>query len=148
DFAEIEIFLLNYKDTSQGVLNLRTGWIGEVRYGKGRFVAEVRGLMQSLSRVIGELYSPSCRAKLGDSRCGINMAGLTVTGAVTSVTNNPIFKYSGLNQASVYFNMGKITFASGNNAGLSMEVKDFRGTQLTLVFPMPYTVQAGDEYTM
>jgi uncharacterized phage protein (TIGR02218 family) len=30
DFAEIEIFQLNYKDLTQGCLKLRRGWLGEV----------------------------------------------------------------------------------------------------------------------
>ena len=31
DFAEIEIFQVNYVDLSQGKLNLRSGWLGQVR---------------------------------------------------------------------------------------------------------------------
>lgn len=149
DFAEIEIFMVNYSDLTQGALNLRTGWIGEVKYGKGRFVAEVRGLMQSLTQIIGELYSPSCRAKLGDSRCGLDIEDFTVTGNITSLSSNQLFKDSSRTEDSGYFTMGKITFASGNNNGLSMEVKDFSGNGIiTLVFPMPYAVQVGDTYSM
>lgn len=42
DFAEIEIFQVNYADLSQGKLKLRCGWLGEVSYGNDQFVAEVR----------------------------------------------------------------------------------------------------------
>ncbi|MFO0389898.1 MAG: DUF2163 domain-containing protein [Alphaproteobacteria bacterium] len=83
DFAEIEIFQVNYNDLSQGTLKLRRGWMGEVSLHKSSFIAEVRGLTQRLSQRIGELYSPSCRATLGDLRCKVNMATHTVTGSVT-----------------------------------------------------------------
>lgn len=149
DFAQIEIFMLNYNDVSQGALNLRTGWIGEVKFGKGSFVAEVRGLMQSLVQIIGDLYSPSCRAKLGDAKCKLDIADFTVTGSVTSVSDNRIFADSARVEGSGYFNMGKIIFTSGNNEGIAMEVKEYSGSGIMkLVFPMPYDVQVGDEYAM
>lgn len=149
DFAQLEVFLLNYRDLTQGALNLRTGWIGEVTVGRGYFVAEVRGLMQSLSQHIGELYSPSCRAKLGDSRCQVNMSGYTVTGTVTSVSNQRVFADSSRSEASGYFDFGKITFTSGANAGLSMEVKEFlQGDAIRLMLPMPHAITIGDTYSL
>ena len=149
DFAQIEIFMVNYSDLTQGELNLRTGWIGQVQYGKGRFVAEVRGLMQSMIQLVGELFSPSCRAKLGDARCGLDIESYTVTGSVTSFTDSQLFVDSSRTEASGYFSMGKITFTSGNNNGLSMEVKEFDGGGIiNLVFSMPYAIQVGDAYSM
>lgn len=149
DFAEIEIFQVNYEDLSQGKLKLRKGWIGEVSIGKNRFVAEVRGLAQKLSKTIGELYSPSCRAILGDSRCKVNMAGFTVTGEITNVTSNRIIKDSARSEEPGYFTGGKITFTSGNNSGLAMEIKEFgAGGLIELALPMPYSIEVGDEYSM
>src|SRR5690606_10047660 len=84
DFAEIEIFQVNYRDLSQGALKLRRGWLGEVSLQKQQFVAEVRGITQRLSQTVGEFFSPSCRATLGDSRCKVDMEDHTVTGSVTS----------------------------------------------------------------
>jgi uncharacterized phage protein (TIGR02218 family) len=148
DFAEIEVFMVNYNDLTQGAINLRTGWLGEVKLGKSRFVAEVRGLMQNLAQGIGQLYSASCRAKLGDARCGIDIADFTVTGSLTSVTNNQVFKDSTRTEDSGWFSGGKLTFTSGNNNGLSMEIKEFRNKEVTLVFAMPYDVEVGDTYSM
>lgn len=45
-----------------------------------------------------------------------------------------------------YFAGGKITFTSGANSGLSMEVKAFAEGQFTLVLPMPHDIAAGDDY--
>ena len=61
DFAQIEIFMLNYNDLTQGILKLRRGWLGEVSLTRQHFTAEGRGLTQLLSQDIGESVSPSCR---------------------------------------------------------------------------------------
>ncbi len=148
DYAQVEIFIVNYADLTQGALNLRTGWLGEIKFSKNKFVAEVRGLMQNLAQGIGSLYSPSCRAKLGDAECGITLASFTVTSSITAVTDNQVFADSSRAEADGYFAGGVITFTSGLNNGLAMEVKEFVGGLVTLVFPMAYTVAVNDTYSM
>lgn len=73
DYAEIFIVVVNWADLSQGTLRLRRGRVGEITLtDQGFFKAELRGLTQQLSQVsIIELYSPECRADLGDSRCKV-----------------------------------------------------------------------------
>jgi len=85
DFAQIKIFALNWQDTTMGALILRVGWLGEVTVGRNAFKAEMRGLTQAYSRTIGELTGPSCRNKLGDSQCAVNLAPFTATFTVTGV---------------------------------------------------------------
>jgi len=149
DFAEIEIFIVNYDDISMGKLKLRRGWLGEVALAKQQFIAEVRGLTQRLSQTIGELFSPSCRASFGDLRCKINPANYTVSGTITAVSSNQQFTDSERTESSGLYDFGKITFTSGANNGLSMEIKEFlSGGKLALMLPMPYNVNVGDNYTM
>lgn len=153
DFAEIEIFLVNYNDLSQGILKLRRGWLGEVSIQKQQFVAEVRGLTQRLSQTIGELYSVSCRASLGDSRCKVDLGSHTVTGTVTTVVSNQEFKDSARTEANGIFSLGVITFTNGANNGLSMEVKEYYynpsfGGRVVLALPMPNLIAPGDGYSL
>jgi len=153
DFAEIEVFQVNYTDLTQGALKLRRGWLGEVSFQKQQFIAEVRGLTQRLSQTMGELYSASCRATLGDSRCTIDLSAHTVTGSVTAVSSNVQFIDNARSEDSGLFSYGKITFTSGANNGLSMEVKEYihnvaTGGTLSLALPMPYPLVAGDGYSL
>ncbi len=147
DFAEIEVFMVNYADLTQGRMMLRTGWLGEVTVKDGQFVAEVRGLTQQLSQTIGELYAPGCRARLGGSRCKMNMTGFTHIGTLTSVSDRNIFTDSTRTEEDGYFAFGLMTFTSGANAGLSMEIKEFANGQFITVLPMPYDVNVGDGYS-
>lgn len=71
DYARVEVFLINWLSPSDGPIRLRAGRLGEVVVSSsGAFTAELRGLTQYLSQNIGELYSSTCRADLGDDRCG------------------------------------------------------------------------------
>lgn len=152
DFAEVEIFMVNYSDTTMGTINLRTGNIGNVQTGRGIFVAELRGMMQRLQQSIGRLMMPACNADLGDSRCGINLGSFsngTASGSVDSVSSNRQFVDAGLAQATGWFDGGLVTWTSGLNSGLSMEVKTFTsGGTVVLFLPMPYTVAASDTFTI
>ncbi|WP_439580665.1 DUF2163 domain-containing protein [Elioraea sp.] len=72
DGAEVRIFLVNWSDLTQGPLRLRKGRLGEViARDDGTFRAELRGLAQALNVTVGELYTPECRADLGDARCRV-----------------------------------------------------------------------------
>lgn len=146
DHAEISVFQVNYADTSMGTLPLRTGWLGEVEMRGGRFVAEVRGLTQRLSQRIGTLYSPSCRAEFGDVRCKVSLAALTVSGTITGVTSRSILLDSARSEAAGIYSFGMLTFTSGANAGLSMEMKTYVPGEFTLFLPFPYDVVPGDAY--
>lgn len=148
DFAEIEIFQVNYSDLTQGILSPIRGWLGEVRNGKTVFTAEFRSLSQKLQQTIGELLSPSCRATLGDNRCKKVLTAFTFAGTVETVISNRQFTDSALTQADDYFEYGIITWTSGLNTGLSMEVKTYAVASVILQLVMPYAIQVGDTYSI
>jgi uncharacterized phage protein (TIGR02218 family) len=148
DYAEVYLFLVNYKDLSQGILRLRRGILGEVVLGdNGLFTAELRGMVQLYSQRIGEVYSPECRADIGDSRCKIDLAPLTVETTVASVINRRTITVVSGSEADEYYTHGALTFETGNNAGFSIEIKSWllSTKQIEMYLPTPYPIQAGDE---
>lgn len=147
DHAAVCIFLVNYMAPDDGVLPLKSGWLGEVRLKGGSFVAEIRGISSLLQQMIGQVYTSSCRAKLGDARCGIDLESYTATGTVSAVESAHVFSDSGREEAKNYFSYGLVTFTSGTNAGLSMEVREFASGRFSLFLPMPNAMVAGDDYT-
>lgn len=155
DFADIEIFQVNYKDLTMGTIALRKGNLGQVRMGKVRFEADLLGLISRLQQSIGRIYTPGCNADLGDARCGINLATFpdgTVTGAVTTVTSRRQFADTSLTQPTGWFDGGKVTFTSGLNAGTAYarEVKTYNATGDIVVVqePFPYVITVADAYTI
>ncbi len=148
DFAQIEVFQVNYRDLTQGILPLRNGQLGEITWNGTRFVAEIRGLTQALSQTIGELYSATCRAGLGDTRCKVDMASRTVTGTITQITSELIFTDISRNEPSGTFTGGKLTFLTGRNENLSVEVKYYHNRQMILCLNFPFSLQIGDSYRL
>ncbi len=149
DYTEVEVFQVNHQNPESGRIILSTGWLGEISIQNGRFIAEVRGLTQQLSTRIGELYSPFCRAGFGDDRCGINLNNHSVTGTVTASTSRHHCTDDSRSEVSQFFTFGSITFTSGANNGISVEVKLFQqGGDITLSLPTAYDITVGDTYTM
>ena len=146
DFAEIEIFMVNVTDLTQGTITHRRGWLGEVSLKNSQFIAEVRGLTQKLSQNIVELYSPTCRAIFGDTRCKVNLASFTVGSTVNTVTSRQVIICNSMTQAAGYFSSGEIRWLTGANAGRRMEIKEFSNKQFTLVLPMPNNIAVGDTF--
>lgn len=88
DYADFTLSLINWSDTTQGVLMLRSGKIGKVSARRNQFTAEHRSKLQAYSAVLGELTQPSCRAEFGDTRCAFNRASLAVTSTLTGVNSD------------------------------------------------------------
>ena len=149
DYARITFFEVNYNDLAAGVNYLREGILGEVRAGRVTFEAELLGLSQAYQQTIGRLVLPGCDAEFGDARCGVNKAIWTVTGTVTSATSARHFTDSSRAEAAGHFTNGSITWTSGANVGLSMEVKTSdTGGVIALVLPMRSSILVGDAYSM
>ncbi|HEQ98803.1 MAG TPA: DUF2163 domain-containing protein [candidate division Zixibacteria bacterium] len=157
DYADVDIFFVNYSDLTQGKLYLVKGWkLGEVRIEDNDFFAEIRGKGQLLQQNVCDLFSPHCRADLGDSQCGVDLADSAMTfwadGSVTSAADRRTFTDTSRVEVTDVFRFGKLTFkddsTGGANAGYSMEVKKYDPvTQtFTLFEKMPNDISVGDEY--
>ena len=70
DFAEFRIFVFNHQKTSDGIIKIFRGQLGEVITTRQEFFrVTVRSLVQVYSKKTDEQYSKDCRADLGDERC-------------------------------------------------------------------------------
>lgn len=155
--AAFEIFRYNYASVADGVDTLLVGTMGEVELRNGHIVFELRDLRQYMQQVSGAVSSKTCRARFGDSMCGVSLVGSptnhTHTGTLTNVTSNQIFRDNGRSEAEGWFDEGTITFNSGNNAGVSRKIKSFNyqvsPLDGTFIVALPFfgTVAIGDTYT-
>ena len=148
DNATLEIFLVNYQSPADGRILLKKGKVTEIKQSGDEYIIGISGLIDELNRNITEIYSPLCRARLGDSRCGVDLISFTSSGSVTAVTNERIFEDSAREEENGYFDKGVITFTSGSNTGFSTEVKRSEGAKITLSIPFPNQISVNDEYTI
>ena len=110
DNAAVEVWRVNWADTSQRVL-MRRGAIGQIRRGRLAFVAEVRSLAHVLGQTVGRTFQAGCDAALGDARCGVDLENPVFkgTGAVTDLLRDRAFTASGLGGfAAGWFTFGTL----------------------------------------
>jgi uncharacterized phage protein (TIGR02218 family) len=169
DNAEIEVWLFPWSDAGgETPRRLIAGRMGNLKVALNSYTAEVLTDSQKLQqRSVVQLYTPGCRFELGDSRCTKNMVPLTVSGTVTSVATpqahsqaeRRVFQDSSRSEGSGYFDLGKITWTSGDNAGVSTEVKTWTQTvaagdiitvlrEFRLWEAMLHPIKVGDTYTV
>jgi len=148
DFAAVDIWRVNWADTSMGHEVMRTGTLGEVSADDLTFTAEMRGLTQRLAQNVGALYLPTCDAEFGDARCTKSLAGLTVTGSVTGVSGNRVVGDSARTEAAGTYTNGVLTWTGGANVGMQEKVRVYTVGQIDLQMPAPYTIVLGDTYSL
>lgn len=154
DNAHVDLYLVNWEAVSQRVL-MKRGNIGEVARGTTFFKAELRGLSAIMQQKKGRIFQYTCDADLGDTRCGINLASSTYkgSGTVSSASSSAGLIVTGLDSyATEWFTRGNLTFTSGQNSGLSYEVKSHRKsaseTVMVLWTPTAFDVSAADTFTV
>jgi uncharacterized phage protein (TIGR02218 family) len=154
DGAEVEVWRVNWRDTSQRVL-LRRGAIGQIRRGRLAFVAEMRSLAHVLGQTVGRVFQATCDASLGDARCGVDLdvPSFKGTGVVVEVLRDRAFRVAGLwEHEPDLFALGAVEWISGANAGLSFDVAQHdmveASVTLTLMQAPVRPVAVGDTFVV
>jgi uncharacterized phage protein (TIGR02218 family) len=152
DNADVEVWRVNWSDTSQRSLR-RRGSLGQIRRGRVAFVAEVRSLTHILGQTVGRTYQGNCDAALGDARCKINLEAPAYKGTGEVVANRDArtFTATGLGAfASGWFGSGFLEWTSGPNAGRRAEVavhtNDVGGVAFVLLDLPVRPVAAGHDF--
>jgi uncharacterized phage protein (TIGR02218 family) len=152
DAAIVDIHVVDWSEPSLSVL-LARATLGEVRREGAAFTAELRGLADRLSQESGRLYTATCSADLGDSRCTIDLArdAFRGSGTILSLGGTSTFVASGLADFDPdWFTGGRLTWTGGENAGLAVEIKRHRvdGGAVTIELwqAMPNPLAEGDAF--
>jgi len=149
DYAAIEIFIVNARDTSQGRDILLSGRLGEIQVNRGNFAAEVRGLANAYMQQQSFVYQPGCRAQLGDSKCQVDLTPFTFSGSVEAVSaDGLVITDSTQTEANGFFDYGKITMTSGPSIGLSVEIKTYTVGVINLQLQLAQGIEVGDTFSI
>lgn len=73
DLADGRLFLINPNDKTAGVVKLRRSTVGKISLARTQITAEMRGMMEHLTKQALDLYSPGCRVDLGSAKCQIRL---------------------------------------------------------------------------
>lgn len=95
--------------------------LGKTKLEDDRYTIEMMMIGDALNQTVGQTYTANCQKVFGEqgfAGCKKVLAPLTVTGTLTGVTSNSVFRDSTRIEASDYFGEGTVAFTTGSNAGL------------------------------
>jgi uncharacterized phage protein (TIGR02218 family) len=154
DAASIETWLVDWSEPALNVL-LGKGTLGEVRREGPAFVAEVRSLADRLNQDNGRRFTATCSADLGDARCTVDLTNpaLRGEGTIAALAGTSSFTASGLDGfAESWFSAGKLSWTTGANASLAIEIKRHRIDAGTVILDlwqaMPEPLAVGDTFVV
>lgn len=145
DGASVTFLMTDWSRPEEVSRILARGTVGQITSRDQGFVAELRSPSQALEAVAIELFSPECRADLGDTRCRVNLASYSrmcrvQTPVDISHTDLTLSEELGSDN---FYGYGSARPVSGRNAGLVRQVVRSEGNLVTLRSPFPYTLDAG-----
>jgi uncharacterized phage protein (TIGR02218 family) len=154
DDAIVELFWVNWADTSQGV-TIVAGNLGEVTRSGLAFSAEFRSIANRLNQKIGTTCERYCSARLGDALCKVDLGAAAYKAVATAGTSGIISEIAmtGLEAfAADWFTFGTLIFTAGGNQGLRLDIKAHLRTSgvdlIQLWMPTPFAVAMGDTATI
>jgi uncharacterized phage protein (TIGR02218 family) len=149
DGAVVEAWLVPWAGEGRPKRLLK-GTFGAVEQEDTSFKVELLGDGAKLQQTpLVETLKPSCRWIFGGPGCEKDLGPLTVTGTIDSAVGQRSFVDAARAETAGYFRRGRVTFTSGDNDGISAEIKEHEaGGSFTLWPRLPYAILAGVTYEM
>ena len=155
DGAEVTIWLLNWADPAQNIIEFR-GTFGEVTRAGGAFKVDLRGLTEALNAPQGRVYQRGCDAVFGDAACKVDLSApeFRADMVVQSVGEGGEFTVSGgSSHPEEWFQLGRFAVVTGAAAGLVGMVKQDRALgggarRVALWQALPAALATGDIVTL
>jgi uncharacterized phage protein (TIGR02218 family) len=150
DNARVYVFKCDFLNPVEDYEEVAAGFFGKATLEDDHYRIEGMSLIDTLNQAVGSIYQAACPRTLGDDGCQVNLAAITVTGTLTSVTSASVVRDSARSEAADWFGAGTIHFTSGANAGLKpLEVKDYAANGTVTTFePFYYQPVIGDSYVL
>lgn len=149
--ASVRRFLINYLNPPTSLsldppnhLELPQAYIAEIERDNLSYTLKAKDYLSLLDKQIGRKTSMTCLAKLGDNLCRKNLKLFTHNVIVSEITSNRLFNINTVFPDG-YFDKGRITFTSGNNANLHFDVAFHAQHKLLLYELLPAPLAVGDQ---
>ena len=153
-------FMPSWGDTTRGVVRLFAGLVGAIDCGGGVATFTVNSFMTRLGYPLPRnLYQPGCVNNLGDTACGVSLAGYSYAGSVSGASTNasiaanlPGYGSTIAGGSLTPFNLGKLAWTGGALNGLSRTVRSCTGGGGTATIQVlgwfPSAPALGDTFTL
>lgn len=140
DGASVRLFLTEWTEPGTLQLELARGTLGSIEQSGERFSAALRGLGTLLDRPVAPATSPTCRARLGDAACTVDLRRRQSVAALVSISGDAA-TFAGL--AAGAYPFGQLRWLGGPCAGITQMIVDQADDLLMLAEPPPFPVAPG-----
>lgn len=137
DGARVSVFMVDWAALGAGTMPLARGTLGEVTEAGSSFTAELRGPTAVFDATAVEICSPECRAELGDFRCRVDLAPLTMLAVASDLEPGRLSVVAGDLTRFVH---GRVRAMSGPNAGLDARIAAAGAGWIELFEPLPFAL--------
>ncbi|MBL0725481.1 MAG: phage BR0599 family protein [Alphaproteobacteria bacterium] len=148
--SSVELKLIG-TDTAPGELTLFSGFITKQTVLNKTTILSIAPIYQKLQRSIGDFFSESCRAELGDRRCLVDLTKYTYHGNVTAVINKRTIKGSQTIPDGQFFVNGVIEFdptPNSNGQRFKTKIVNQEGNILYFLLPTPFEILENNTFTI
>lgn len=149
DGATISVIVVDWSNSTK-VSSLLDGFLGAVSIENSQYSIQFNSLEIEYGKQLGRAVGLRCTWDLGDSNCGYSLSSQSGTVTMVGSPANRVFADNSRTEADGFYNGGKVTWTSGNNAGCVMDVKVHTAATDTIELyePMPYDIVNGNAYTI
>jgi uncharacterized phage protein (TIGR02218 family) len=143
DGAAVTIFVADWDNPAAAPIAIAGGELGDVTVRGNGFEAELRGSTARLERPVVEQTSPECRARLGDKRCRVDMAGRVRFARIVAVQGEAELEIDGPAAGDAY-SYGRLRWVDGPNSGIEHRIATSQGSLLSLSDSPHFPAAVGD----
>lgn len=153
DGARCYLFATTWTNPIEDEEPITASILGKAVVQDKRYRIEEMALIDALNQSVGQTYTASCQKTFGSQSyagCKVALGPITVSGVISAVTSNYIFRDAARTEVLDYFAGGTVQITSGANALLKpQEIKAYAVDGTIEVFEsFYYDLQVGDTYTM
>jgi uncharacterized phage protein (TIGR02218 family) len=138
DGASLNLYLVDWTHPDVDPIILTSGTFGPFEMADAQFTVSLLGATHRLDTPATEATSPMCRARLGDKRCRVDMAGRVHKAQVVAVSG--VAATLAVAIAGSILRRGTLRWCDGPNAGLESAILSHVGAQIILADPPPFPV--------
>ena len=122
--ARAGLTAVDWQDPDAGAIELLCGELGNVSVNGDSFSAELLGAATKLDAPVCPATSPECRARFGDKRCRVDLAGRTISARVIAASDSELTLDRTVDDKFV---LGRVRYLGGANCGHSTVVVGIEG---------------------
>lgn len=153
DGARCYLFACSYLAPVEDYEPIVSSVLGKTQIIDDKYIIEEMALVDLLNQTVGDSYTTQCRKTFGGQEfggCHINLAAITVNGAVTHITSGLVIRDSSRTEDADRFAQGSLTWTAGANVGLAaQQIESYAADGTITLYDAPfYPVVVGDTYSM